>query len=170
MFRGNRDSLRAVLSRDYRHAERRTPSASALADALVALEGEAVDIRAEIVALRLVKHSDTIVLDLGDASGAVVVIAEDGWRIVDISPVTFRRTALTGALPVPERGGDLIELRQFLNVTEESWVMVLGWLVAALLPDIPHPALMLGGEQGTGKSTAARMLAGLVDSSPVPLR
>jgi hypothetical protein len=55
-------------------------------------------------------------------------------------------------------------------VDDDSWPLVVGWLVAALIPTIPHPLLMLGGEQGTGKSTAARLLVGLVDPSPAPLR
>ena len=39
-----------------------------------------------------------------------------------------------------------------------------------MLPNIPHPVLMLGGEQGTGKTSAARLLIGLVDPSIAPLR
>ncbi len=75
-----------------------------------------------------------------------------------------------GALPSPERGGDLAELRTMLNVTAETWPLVLGWLVAALVPIMPHPILLLGGQQGTGKTTAAEQLVGLVDPSPAILR
>jgi energy-coupling factor transporter ATP-binding protein EcfA2 len=42
--------------------------------------------------------------------------------------------------------------------------------VSVLVPDIPHPIVLLTGEQGTGKSAAARVLAGLLDPSPAPLR
>lgn len=37
-------------------------------------------------------------------------------------------------------------------------------------PGMPHPVLALLGEQGTAKSTTARLLAGLIDPSPAPLR
>jgi len=36
--------------------------------------------------------------------------------------------------------------------------------------EIPHPILTFKGEQGTGKSTAARFVAQLADPSPAPLR
>ena len=35
---------------------------------------------------------------------------------------------------------------------------------------MPHPILALTGEQGTAKSTAARLVVELVDASPAPLR
>ena len=71
-----------------------------------------------------------------------------------------------GHVPVRNAGGDLAELRAMLNVTAETWPLVLGWLVAALVPNMPHPILLLGGQQGTGKSTAAEQLVALVDPSP----
>ncbi|MGH4011009.1 MAG: hypothetical protein ACRDTH_23100 [Pseudonocardiaceae bacterium] len=48
--------------------------------------------------------------------------------------------------------------------------MLTAALVTALMPAIPHPVLLLSGEQGTGKSTATKMLAAIVDPSPVQLR
>lgn len=46
----------------------------------------------------------------------------------------------------------------------------MAWLVAALNPSGPYPILILQGEQGTGKSTVARVLRLLVDPSTAPLR
>jgi hypothetical protein len=170
MFRGSRDALRSALAREYRRRHGTTPNASALADALTALQGEAYEQTPEPVYLRLAEHAGGIVLDLGGADGRAVVIRSGGWELVDKSPVLFKRTALTGTLPEPERGGDLAELRGLLNVTDNSWPLVVSWLTAALLPNIPHPVLMLGGQQGDGKTTMARMLVSLFDPSPALLR
>jgi hypothetical protein len=37
-----------------------------------------------------------------------------------------------------------------------------------MIPEIAHPILLLGGGQGTGKTTAARMIAGIIDPSAAP--
>ncbi|HXH57703.1 hypothetical protein [Iamia sp.] len=170
MLRGGGDSLRAELARAHHQAHGKPPTASALADALLTLEGEAMTAPRETVALRVATHDSAVVVDLGDETGRAAVVGADGWKVVDRSPVLFRRTELTGALPVPMHGGTLDELAGLLNVSDDTWPLVLGWLVAALLPDIPHPVLLLGGEQGTGKSTTEAMLAGLIDPSPAQLR
>ncbi len=57
-----------------------------------------------------------------------------------------------------------------MNVADPDWPLVVGFLVAAFIAEVPHPVLMLGGQQGAGKSTAARMLFGLFDPSPAQLR
>jgi hypothetical protein len=170
MFRGSRHALCSTLARHYRELNGRTPTSTALADAMTVLEGEALTAEPEPVHLRVAEHDGQIILDLGDISGRAIVLEPGQWHVAERSPVVFRRTAATGALPLPERGGDLTELRAMLNVTDESWPLVVGWLVAALVPNIPHPILLLGGQQGTGKTTTAEQLVGLIDPSPALLR
>lgn len=170
MLRGGRHSLRAELAAAYAEVNGRVPSSTALADAMAVLEGKAQRCEPVGLGLRVAGHGDGIVLDLGNSTGRVVVIEPGGWRVENRSPVLFRRTELTGELPVPEQAGRLEHLADLLNVAPASWDLLRGWLVAALHPDIPHPALLLGGEQGTGKSTAERLLAATVDPSPAQLR
>ncbi len=183
LFRGGRDALRAALAKAYRETIGKTPTATALADALTTLEGMALDCAPEPVALRVAQLTDAnlpcavepaaLVLDLGDTSGRALVIHPSRWELVEQAPILFRRTALTAALPEPAELDDpaaLLGLRSLLNVSDDAWPLLVGWLVAAWFPAIPHPVLMLGGEQGTGKSTAARLLVGLIDPSPAPLR
>lgn len=171
-LRGGSAALRAALAKSYRAATGKTARASALTDALITLEGMAHDTVPVPVALRLADLNSSIVLDLGDPTGRVAVVTTDGWTIESASPVLMRRTALTGAMPEPQQAvpADLGLLRTLLNVDDDTWPLVVGWLVAALMPSFPHPLLMLGGEQGTGKSTAARLLTMLIDPSPAPLR
>ena len=95
----------------------------------------------------------------------------EGWRIVADPPVRFRRAKamLPLPLPLPVRGGSLTELRAFLNVTDD-WPLVLGWLVAAFRPTGPYAVLKLLADQGSGKSTAARVLRGLIDPNTASAR
>jgi hypothetical protein len=170
MLRGGRASLRAELASMYVDVAGRVPSSGALADALLVLEGRAAKADPVDLALRVAAHDGSIILDLGDPTGRVVVISPAGWEIVDRSPVLFRRTELTGVLPTPERGGSLDELRDLLNVTDDSWPLLRAWLVAALFYKIPHPILLLGGEQGAGKTTAEQALARMIDPSGAQVR
>lgn len=114
---------------------------------------------------------DAVLVDLGDATGQVVRIDCHGWRLLDRSPMPLRRSALMLALPAPERGGTIEDLRAaFGPVGDDDWPLVLGWLVAATMADIPRPLLLVTGEQGTAKSTVARRVVDLLDPSQAPLR
>ena len=48
--------------------------------------------------------------------------------------------------------------------------LAVAWLLAAFRDKGPYPVLVLTGEQGSAKSTCARMLRALVDPSEAPLR
>jgi hypothetical protein len=166
-----KDGLRTRLARGFYRRHRQAAGGSALADALTVLEGAAAESQPEPVSLRVARTSDgLIVLDLGTVDGQCVTVDHNGWRVEARSPTLFRRSALTSPLPVPASRGTLDPLRHLLNVDESGFRLLVGWLVAALLPDIPHPILALTGEQGTAKSTAARLAVSLIDPSPAPLR
>jgi hypothetical protein len=166
-----REALRRRLARAYFETYRGTPGGSALTDAVTVLEGMAEVAPSEPVGLRVAPVGDgAVVLDLAGEDGRCLVLDGNGWEVCANSPVLFRRSALTSVLPEPERGGSLDGLRSLLNVDESRFRLVAAWLVAALMPSIPHPILALTGEQGTAKSTAARIVVSLVDPSPAPLR
>ncbi|HZM38678.1 MAG TPA: hypothetical protein VFB94_06170 [Acidimicrobiales bacterium] len=166
-----RDALRKRLAGLFFDTYGSTPGGAALTDALTVIEGMADRAEPEPVGLRVAAAGgNAVVLDLAGEDGRCVVLDPRGWQLQDRSPVLFRRSALTAPLPEPERGGSLDELRRLLNVDEARFRLVVAWLVAALVPDIPHPILALTGEQGTAKSTAARLVVSLIDPSPAPLR
>ncbi|WP_432924293.1 ATP-binding protein [Microbispora sp. CA-135349] len=147
------------------------PSQSALADAMTVLEGIAASADPRVPHLRVARHEGGIVVDLGTSDGRCVVIGPHGWDRVPRSPVLFRRSGAMKPLPDPVRDGDgLARLRGLLNTSEEGFRLLVGWLVAAFLPDLPHPILTFRGEQGTGKSKAAQMIIGIIDPSGAPKR
>ena len=166
--RGLRTRLAAIFADETRGT---APSQSALADALAVLEGYAARKDPVPVHLRLARHGDSIVIDLGTADGRCVVVGPAGWRIEGRSPVLFRRTALTSVISDPVRDGDgLAALSGLLNADEADFRLLAGWMVSTLIPEIPHPILAFKGEQGTGKTTAARCVVQVIDPSPAPLR
>jgi hypothetical protein len=122
------------------------------------------------VFLRTAEADGKLYVDLTDDAWRVVEIDRDGWRVLDHSPVMFTRRGTPARLPVPERGGSLSELWPFLNVPEKYRPLVAGWQLAALYPSGPYPILVLQGEEGTAKTSAALILRSLCDPAMVPLR
>ena len=57
-----------------------------------------------------------------------------------------------------------------MNVEQAEFPLLIGWLTAALRPTGPHPILVITGEQGSAKSTLARICRLLVDPHNTPLR
>lgn len=170
MLRGGKTSLRALLAREYFTRTGRAAAQQALADALLVIEGIAQDAEESRLYLRTAQHDGHLLLDLGDHTGRTVRITAAGWSMENVSPVLFKRTALTAALPVPEPGGKLDALWAWLNVAEADRPLVAAELVARLFSDQPHVVLALFGEHGTGKTTALKVLVQLIDPSPVPVR
>ena len=114
--------------------------------------------------LRTDFSDDALWIDLGDASWRAVKVTKDGWSIVSFRTVKFLRPEIMAPLPEPEPGYMIEELRSFLNVDDDDFILVTGWLVAALWGKATSfPVLTLGGEQGSGKSTVSRLIRTLVD-------
>jgi hypothetical protein len=145
-------------------------SGEASTSALHVLEGQALDKPRRSLSLRVERHGDGLLIDMGTADGRIIDCQPGGWRIVDTCPALFRRTALIGAMPDPDPAGTLDAFQAGLNVSEENFRLIVGWMLHAFIPDEPHPVLGLLGEQGTAKTTAAKHIGGIVDPSPAPTR
>jgi len=148
------------------------PNAQAVQDALAILESRALFEGPTLpVFTRLAEHAGDIYLDLTNSSWEVVRIAPSGWEIMPEPPVHFRRAKAMAALPHPAAGGHLDQLRAFVNVAREGdWILFQAWMLGALRPHGPYPILALHGEQGSAKSTTARIIRSLIDPNTSPLR
>lgn len=120
--------------------------------------------------VRVAKFDGKIYVDLCNSTWQVVEVGSDGWRVLNTPPVRFRRFKAMLPLPNPERGGRIDDLRQLVNVTDSTWPLVVGWLLVCFLPESKYPLLALFAEQGSGKTTAARLLRALIDPNISPLR
>jgi 5S rRNA maturation endonuclease (ribonuclease M5) len=151
-----------------------TPSTQPIQDALGLLEGKALYEGPEhSIHIRLAEYQGCIYVDLADSGWRVVKVAANEWSIIQSRecPVKFRRVKGTLALPEPKRGDSFATLRSFINVENDNdWALLLAWLVAALRPRGPYPVLVLHGEQGSAKSTLARILRALIDPNRAALR
>ena len=147
-----------------------------IADALAQLEAKAMfeGVRRQAYR-RVAEHDGKIYLDLCNREWEIVEISAEGWRIADSGdvPVRFVRSKGMAELPAPAGYGSTDGLRDLLNLGpegEHSFRLILAWLMQALRARGPYPVLVLLGERGSAKSTAARILRSLIDPSTVPLR
>ena len=162
-LRGAR-SLRAELARIYLEEQHKPANSPALADALAAIEGMALigDVRNNH--MRVAAAQDGVYLDLGHDDAAAVHVTASGWRVVESPPVIWRRTRKTRALPEPSRGGSLDDLWPVARVPMAERPLVAAWQVCALL-DMITPVLNIIGEHGSGKTSAAKAVAGAIDTA-----
>jgi hypothetical protein len=159
------------LARRFYETENAAAGRQAIQDALTGLDGKArFDGVERPIFTRLAEHNGAIYLDLANADWTVVEINAASWRVATNPPVRFRRPKGMLALPAPVEGGSIDTLSDFANVQHDDWPLVVAWLVAALQPHGPYPILALHGEQGSAKSTTARVLRALVDPNTAPLR
>ena len=167
-------SFKAWLSRRFFEAYRSAAGGQAMTDACQVLTGHALHVGPQVkVETRVAFCGDGIALDIGDAERNVVLITKTGWEVQPGSEVPVRFIRRNGSLPLPfpVKGGSVDLLRRYVNVPDDdSWVLVVGFLVASLFPRGPFPVLVISGEQGSAKSTLARMLQRLIDANKAELR
>lgn len=168
----NSTQIRRFLARRFYEQCGKVPTGQQLQDALNTLCGIATSRKSaeHTVHVRVAQEGDVIYLDLCNADWQVVRIQATGWDVVATAPVKFRRPRSAKALPLPERGGDLNELRRFTNLAAESdFVLFVAFFLCGLRLAIQYPVLVVNGVQGSAKSTLARIAKELVDPSTSPL-
>lgn len=164
--------FRLWVMREFYNKHGKACGSQALQDALGIITARALFENECIpVYVRIAEHEGKIYVDLCNAKWQVVEIDKDGWSVTDHSPVKFRRSKGMLPLPVPVTGGSVDELRDYINVKDdESFILLVAFIIQALKPDGPFPVLMLNGEQGSAKSTACRFIRSLIDPNIAQLR
>ena len=165
--------FRRWLRRLYWERTGRGATQEALTHAEENLDAKAACAVQRSVYVRAATHDGRLYIDLCDRSRHVVEIDSEGWRVLGDAPAArFRRPKTAGPLPEPARGDageGLSALRSFLNMGEADFALCVAWLLASLRDTGPYPLLVLTGEQGSGKSTAAKLLRSLVDPASPPI-
>lgn len=168
----NSTEFRNYLSRKYYLTTKSVPKQQVLNEVLGVLSAMAIfEGRVIPLAHRIGGNTNLAKVDLVNSDWKIVEITPNGWSIKLNAVPQFTRPQGMLALPEPIPGGNIQELRKFLNVScDDDWVLILSWLVAALCPKGPYPILVLVGEQGSSKSTTAKVLRNLVDPYRATLR
>ena len=165
-------SFRMWLSGRYYEKHDSAAGGQGVEDALRVLEAQAIHRGPEYpVFLRIGAHEDAVYLDLGNKRWQAVQITAHGWAVVDRPPLKFLRSAAMRPLPIPEPGGSIQSLKDMVKLrTEGDFKLLVSWLIGAYRPHGPYPILILGGEQGSGKSILSRLCRELVDPNTAPIR
>ena len=160
------------LQHRYFHAHRGAPNRAALRAALDMVEAQGrFEGAHNRVFRRVASLGNRLYLDLANSAWKAVEIGATGWRVVDQPPVRFTRSPTTRALPTPEPGGRLSDLRPHLNLaSDDDFVLLTSWILAALRDTGPYPVLVLLGEQGSAKSTTMRIVRSVTDPLEAPVR
>ena len=144
----------------------KSPGSEAVQQAIDTLEALAVR-KAEkrSVHVRLADHEGRIYIDLADESWQAIEVSRDGWRSVSDAPVRFIRGA-SAPLPMPIDGGRVEDFKDLCQFDDDTWILILAFLLQALKPEKGYPILLLHGGPEAGKSTITRAFKQLVDPSP----
>jgi hypothetical protein len=158
------DLHRSHLRLVYTDATGQIASREAISTAVDQLRAIAKSRNEYKVAIRVTEHKGELFIDLANAAREVVRVTPNGYSVITTGcPVRFRRVAGMLPLPTPIPGGNVNDLFGYLNVDEADRPLMLGFIVGAFHPDGPYPLLQLVGEQGSAKSSTARLLHDFID-------
>jgi hypothetical protein len=110
---------------------------------------------------RVARVNDNIYINLMD-KGRAVEITKDGWSVIEKSPVVFHAKKDVEALPIPEHGGSIKELHDFIYAGDDFTVL-LGLILDTLKGRHPYIIALLNGEEGSSKTTITKLLGELID-------
>ena len=164
--------FRGWLTRSYYRKTGVAPSNTALQEVLRTAEARArYDGVQRAVHVRVGGDNGNIYIDLADADWRAIRIDANGWSIDKRPKVRFVRHDGMLSLPTPIHGGSINKLRDFVNVkTDDEFILIVAWILAALRDVGPYPVLAASGEQGSAKSTLMEIVRALIDPNAANLR
>jgi hypothetical protein len=154
------------ISYTYYQAERKAPNTDSINQVLNVLKGKSIFESPQInLYNRVAERAGNFFYDL--ANGNAVKITPHGWEITSKVPILFRRYAHQKQQVEPSTNGNAWDVFQFLNVDEQHHLLVLIYIIACFIPDIPHPIFHPHGQHGSGKTTLCNVIKKLCDPSSV---
>jgi hypothetical protein len=174
------EELMKLLAAQVYATKKMAVTSNAMKETATILTGMTLQEEPEEVSVRVGRErGGDILVDLGGKSGEFVRVNAEGWSIREddrADGVLFSRTRAALPMPRPKpcpEGKEEMRLRKFrglLNLDKASWDLLVGFMVTAFVPDIPHPILYITGVQGSAKSNCMEMVTQLIDATKAPKR
>lgn len=158
--------FRRILKHRYYRATGKAPAGEPLKAAIGVLESIATFEGATVeLHNRVAWHDGNICYDLTNSNYEAIEVTPQGWDLMPHGHTLFRRYAhqIPQAKPIP--GGNPWRLYDFMNIEDDDRILDMVYLIACLVPEIPHPISITTGEHGSAKTTACKMRKALVDPS-----
>jgi hypothetical protein len=127
------------------------------------------------VHVRIAHHDGKIYLDRNSEERDVIEIDAESCRVLDRSPVKFVRSPDRGVLPIPQPGGCIEDLKQFINlyadaktksgnrVKDRDFKLALAVILGCFIEKGEFPYALLFGSHGSSKTTTLKRLCAMVD-------
>ena len=164
--------FREWLSYQFWKAHGKSIHGPALSDAISVLKGKAIyEGYCHKIFTRVGVLAGKIYINLADSEWRIIELSQNGWRILNKSPVKFIGLTNMRPLPIPlSKGGNFNLLWSHINLAKRDRLLVTAWMLDAFMPFSPFPVLMLTGMHGSGKSKTQEKLRELIDPSSSNLR
>lgn len=159
-------AFKCLLSKKLWDDEKIAPNSDALNQALNVIDAMSVH-DGKLIKLhnRIAEHEGSFYYDLCDTPN-IVRITPNGWEVTFDYPILFRRYSHQQKQVIPQKGGDIRRLFDFINIKDEQHrLLALAYLATCFIPGIPHPIFHPWGDQGAGKTSMFEFFKELVDPS-----
>lgn len=167
----NSKSLQEWIAHQFWLAHGKALGKQTLQDALAVIHGKALfEGSCQTIFNRVGIKESSIYINLANKQWETVEVNSEGWKVLQQSPVKFKGSRFAKSLPLPEHGGSIEDLWQFINIPENSRKLVLAWIVECFRVNTHFPILVLTGVQGSAKSTTQAIIRELIDPSTSNLR
>lgn len=161
-------SLKYWMTKTYREQKGTTISKTAIDQALMQIEAKCHDSDKTVLFSRIGWENEVLYYDPGRKNFYGIKL-NPGLHEGEYLPPIFYRKKHQLEQVWPTNDGDALELFNYINVAEENRCLLAVLIGSYFVPFIPHPVLVVTGEQGTGKSFLVKMIVSLVDPSISPL-